>query len=451
MSDIFVSYASEDRERIQPLVYALEQAGWSVFWDRTIPAGKTWREVIGGEIHDTCCVLAVWTKKSVNKDWVQEEAEEGKRRGILIPVMLDAVEPPFGFGTIQAADLVSWKGDNSAPVFVHLLTDMADILGPPPGPDGEDATQLLDEDKQKYRKKIELGGKEHKWSRALISRPMLMTAVAIIVVAVGIYLIEPPTDHTSDDSIDYSPEIFSDNLRDGRAGPEMVKIPTGEFSMGDIWKTGAPDELPVHKVYIHKPFGIGLYETTFAEYDHFAEATGRPLPDDAGWGRGKRPVINVSWEDALAYADWLSTNTGKSYRLPSEAEWEYASRAGVASRYWWGDEAELSYANCDGCGSRWDGRQTASVGSLEPNPFGLYDIAGNVWEWVQDCWHKNFNGAPVDGRAWEEARDSECSVRVLRGGSWNYPTRFVRSSNRDWNWPDTRHNFIGFRLARDMD
>jgi hypothetical protein len=154
----------------------------------------------------------------------------------------------------------------------------------------------------------------------------------------------------------------------------MIGIQRGEFRMGDIQGSGSADEQPVHSVRIPRPFAMGRYEITFDEYDVFARLTGRALLPDQGWGRGRRPVINVSWDDAVAYTKWLSEQTGKRYRLPTEAEWEYAARAGTEMIYWWGDEVgEKNRANCDGCGSRWDNKQTAPVGSFASNPWGLYD------------------------------------------------------------------------------
>src|SRR5262245_42158522 len=154
--------------------------------------------------------------------------------------------------------------------------------------------------------------------------------------------------------------------------PEMLVVPGGSFKMGDVQGGGDPEvEVPVHTVRIQKPFAIGRYEVTFDEYDQFAKARNRKLPDDEGWGRGPRPVINVSWDDAAAYAKWLSEQTGNRYRLPTEAEWEYAARAGTETNYWWGNNLIKGMANCDGCGSQWDGKQTGPVGSFKPNAFGL--------------------------------------------------------------------------------
>jgi formylglycine-generating enzyme required for sulfatase activity len=241
--------------------------------------------------------------------------------------------------------------------------------------------------------------------------------------------------------------IFRDILKDGSQGPEMVVIPAGRFRMGDIQGGGYKDEKPVHGVTMARSFAMGRFPVTFAEYDPFAEATERAPPNDAGWGRGNRPVINVSWEDALAYAEWLSEQTGKSYRLPTEAEWEYAARAGSDTGYWWGKEIGHNRANCAICGSEWDGKQTAPAGSFEPNPFGLYDTAGNVWEWVQDCWSESYERAPTDGSAW---LSDDCGLRVMRGGSWHNGPQWVRSPHRSWFYPFWPSNDLGFRLAQDL-
>jgi formylglycine-generating enzyme required for sulfatase activity len=232
----------------------------------------------------------------------------------------------------------------------------------------------------------------------------------------------------------------------------MVIVPPGKFRMGDIQGSGDADEQPVHLVRIPRPFAMGRYAVTFDEYDLFARAMGRTPPDDEGWGGSRRPVIYVSWEDAVAYTKWLSEQTGKRYRLPTEAEWEYAVRAGTETAYWWGDEVRKNRANCANCGSEWDNKQTAPVGSFAPNPWGLYDTVGNVWEWVQDCWHESYEGAPGDGsKVWEAEGGGDCTLRVIRGGSWFDVPWGVRSAFRDWDKPDNRHDKLGFRLAQDLD
>jgi formylglycine-generating enzyme required for sulfatase activity len=203
-------------------------------------------------------------------------------------------------------------------------------------------------------------------------------------------------------------------------------------------------------VQLVEPFAIGKYEVTFEEYAIYARQTGAEIPADEGWGRGIRPVINVAWEDARDYARWLSSVTGKSYRLPTEAEWEFASRAGTASTYWWGDDIGDNRANCDGCGSRWDGVQTAPVGSFPPNPWGLHDTLGNVWEWVSDCWHETYEKAPDDGSKWSEAAGGDCSRRLVRGGAWFNRPWNLRSALRFGADVGYRFPFLGFRLAQDL-
>jgi formylglycine-generating enzyme required for sulfatase activity len=235
-------------------------------------------------------------------------------------------------------------------------------------------------------------------------------------------------------------KVVRDRLKDGGYGPEMVVIPAGTFRMGDT--QGSEREKPVHEVSI-KRFAMGRYEVTFAEYDKFANATGRKKPNDRGWGRGNRPVINVSWHDAVAYTEWLSEQTGEEYRLPSEAEWEYAARAGTKTKYCWGNEIGKNRANCNDCGSQWDKKKTAPVGSFKANPFGLHDTVGNVWEWVADLWHDNYKGAPTDGSVWEGGNDIR---RVLRGGSWgNVSYDAARRGNHN---PSGRNYNIGFRVVR---
>ena len=247
--------------------------------------------------------------------------------------------------------------------------------------------------------------------------------------------------------------------------PEMVVIPAGSFLMGSPDPTGVgfSNAKPLHSVRISS-FEMSKYEVTFEEYDAFTDAIGRERAYDAGWGRGRRPVINVSWYDAVAYTQWLSSQTGENYRLPSEAEWEYAARAGSTTRYSWGNSIGRDRANCEDCGSQWDDKQTAPVGSFSANRWGLHDMHGNVWEWVQDCWHWDYKGAPADGSAWFESEAGDCGTRrglfgiveaktgrVLRGGSWG-------SSREFYLWSEFRENSdstiiggingIGFRVVR---
>ena len=230
-------------------------------------------------------------------------------------------------------------------------------------------------------------------------------------------------------------------FRDCTDCPEMVVIPAGSFMMG--WKGDQ------HRVTIASTFALGKYSLTFAEYDVCVAAGGcTRKPNDQGWGRSTRPVIDVSWDDAKAYAAWLSKRTGKTYHLPSQAESEYAARAGTTTAYSWGDEIGRNRANCRGCGSRWDGRQTSPVGSFAPNAFGLHDMHGNVWEWVEDCWNASYAGAPSDGRAW---LSGDCKFRILRGGSWHDEPSYLPAAHRRGATSRYQDSNIGFRLARTLD
>ena len=248
--------------------------------------------------------------------------------------------------------------------------------------------------------------------------------------------------------------VFRDTLSGGGQGPQMVVLPTGSFKMGSpTTESGrGNDEGPVRTVTISKRIAMGRYEVTFDDYKRFTDdrATTQTLPGDRGWGRGSRPVINVSQEDAKAYAIWLSAQTGRTYRLPSEAEWEYAARAGTTTRYSWGNELGRNRANCDGCGSEWDDTQTAPVGRFAANAFGLFDMHGNVWEWVADCYHDNYEGAPTNGSAWTNGCGSTVRA-VVRGGSWFSLPRTLRAAYRVWNSPSVRFSDNGFRLVQDLN
>ena len=244
-------------------------------------------------------------------------------------------------------------------------------------------------------------------------------------------------------------EPFRDALRSGGQGPLMARLPSNSFWMG---ADGVGNQLPRHEVTIDHAVALGVYEVTFAEWDACVAAAGCVAVDDEGWGRGSRPVINVGWEDVRAYARWLSAQTSRAYRLPSEAEWEFAARAGTETTYNWGKRVGRNHANCDGCGSRWDGRKTAPVGEFRANGWGLHDMHGNVWEWVEDCWAplrpaRGYAGAPTDGSAW---LFGHCSLRVLRGGSWFSTPFSLESAGRSWDKISTRGSDVGFRVARTL-
>ena len=252
--------------------------------------------------------------------------------------------------------------------------------------------------------------------------------------------------------------------RDCRNCPEMVVVPAGQFRMGSPADEDDRNEheSPLRTVTFAKPFAIGKYEITFDEWEAcVADEACETVPDD-GWGRGRRPVIYVSFQMAVGYGKWLSAKTGQTYRLPSEAEWEYAARAGSTTPWFWGDDPQQAckYGNVGDDALRpehpdWplhdcnDGvAKTAIVGAFKPNRFGLHDTAGNVWEWVEDCYNPSYEGAPVDGRAW---LSGDCARRIDRGGGWYNKPSAVRSALRYAGDDATRqNNTLGFRVVREL-
>ena len=242
--------------------------------------------------------------------------------------------------------------------------------------------------------------------------------------------------------------------------PQMVMVPAGSFTMGapnsqtvtnpvvqQLVQQASVSTEPRHSVTITAAFAVSKYEVTFDEWDTSVANGDCGKVDDFGFGRGQRPAIGVSWGGAKCYVAWLSKVTGKPYRLLSEAEYEYAARAGSQTAFPWGDQVGNNNANCKDCGSKWDALVTAPVGSFPPNAFGLYDTVGNVFEWVEDCWHGDYAGAPSDGSPW---LTGDCGKRVIRGGSWYYPAVAVQSGFRFWSLPATYGSNVGFRVARTL-
>jgi formylglycine-generating enzyme required for sulfatase activity len=245
------------------------------------------------------------------------------------------------------------------------------------------------------------------------------------------------------------------SFRDCDVCPEMVVLPPGAYMMGSVDAEAGrtPEEGPRHRVEIAYAFAVAKFEATFAEWDAcVAEGGCRHVPRDPGWGRGRRPVINVSWNDIVGqYLPWLSRRTGQAYRLLSEAEWEYAARAGMDGPFSTGISISTMDANFDGTAAYGGGvkgdyrKRTLESGSFTPNAFGLHDMHGNVWEWVQDCHATSYDNAPADGAP---AAGAEGCQRVMRGGSWIDSARVLRSAARGHVPADTRFIYRGFRVAR---
>ncbi|WP_408247170.1 formylglycine-generating enzyme family protein [Paraburkholderia phytofirmans] len=225
----------------------------------------------------------------------------------------------------------------------------------------------------------------------------------------------------------------------------MIVVPAGSFSMGS--STDDPSEKPVHHVTIAAPFAIGKYEVTVDQWNACVAANAcQKLTPESNTNKAA-PARDLSWDDAQQYVKWLSKTTGKPYRLPTEAEWEYADRGGTTTAYWWGDQMRKGNANCKDCGDPWHKEGPEAAGSFAPNPLGLYDMNGSVWEWTADCWHNTYQGAPADGHAWDTPG---CDMRVIRGGSWREGGGYMLSATRFKYSAGVRQSQDGFRVVKDL-
>jgi formylglycine-generating enzyme required for sulfatase activity len=248
----------------------------------------------------------------------------------------------------------------------------------------------------------------------------------------------------ADPSADSATSTLQGLFRDCDLCPLMVNVPAGTYMMGsDRYR---PDEQPSHEITFAKPFAIGVHEVTLAEWDACLREGGCRFSPEYN-ADSRLPIGNVSWDDAKDYTAWLSKKTGESYRLPTEAEWEYGASAGTTTAFWWGDDVGIGNANCSNCGSRWDASGPSPVGSFAPNPFGLHDVHGNLWEWTMDCVNRSYKGAPADGSAWLRG---DCIARVLRGGSWNLDSEYMRTTRRNHYDRDVRYYLHGFRVVRSL-
>ncbi len=405
MNDIFLSYASDDRDRVRPLVEALTAAGWSVFWDRTIPFGSTWDRVLSEKLEFCRCLLVVWSRHSVASDWVLEEVHEAKSTGVtIVPVLLDQVKPPLGFRRLQAADLSTWDGKPESPSIRDFIQALQNII--------QSAIP------QKPSKPLE---------EPQILAPQLKSS--------------PPHVKPASD-----PEPLITNT----IGMTFVLIPAGTFLMGSalhpeeiVKRYGGEaewydDEYPQHQVTLSLPFYLQTTPVTQGHWQIMMENN----PSHFDKFGDDCPVERVSWEDAQKFILKLrKMEQNDRYRLPSEAEWEYACRAGNMGEFCFGDNIkELEQfawyiANSDS--------MTHPVRRLKPNSWGLYDMHGNVWEWCQDWYGPYINGPVVD-----PSGSNSGDFRVLRGGSWYYNEINLRSAKRYCNYPDIRASSYGFRVAR---
>jgi formylglycine-generating enzyme required for sulfatase activity len=498
MPDVFVSYNREDLPIAQRVVDGLMHEGLNVWLDMELKAGENYDEITEERLRAAKAVVVLWSSRSVKSRWVRAEATIGQRKSTLVPAMIEECDRPVMFELVQTTDLSKWEGDRDDPNWRKLVTVIRDrINAAPPGPlfaEGGAKMPAGRNGKRKAPPKQVAMRKEHVAKKRkgmgiggiLVSLILLLgagagglyawkpqevsAAVAAFTGAAPARTIEtasvtpaaetqaPPPEMSAAAPADAVPvaepatatpapaaipvaatEKRTDTFRECDACPLMMNVHGGTFLMG------APDdelgrkawEGPQRKVAM-APYAIGVSEVTYEEWDACVADGGcaNYTPKDSGQGRGKQPVTNVSWKDATTYAAWLTRKTGRVYRLPTEAEWEYAGRGGTTTPFWWGAMNDPAKAGT--------GATAQAVDTLAANPLGLVGVTGNVREWVQDCYVNTFAKAPLDGRSVEV---SKCAQRVLRGGSYSDAVESLRIAARSRNDPAKRDTRTGFRIA----
>jgi formylglycine-generating enzyme required for sulfatase activity len=429
MADIFISFNTDDTARVQPVFDGFRSRGLTVFWSNDIPPGSpNYQAIIKAEIHKAPVVIVLWTHASVDSHAVAQECSQAERDNKLIQVLLDDIAPiDFPMEVrfkAQKAMLFGWTNDQGHPEWIKLNNAIDVRLGRRPG-----------------AIPVESGIPGRSQTRYFL----------------------PGAGKT-------------ERFQDYEHGPEMVVVPAGTFFMGSPENEADSTEKDArqHKVTILQPFAVARHATTRGQFGAFVKNTkyemegnaffwtGDDLKSDPKWSwfnpaiaqDDSHPVVCVNWNDAKAYAEWLSDHSGKSYRLLSEAEWEYMARAGTTTPFWWGASITPEQANYKrplfGGGSQGEYREaTVPVASFEANPWGLLNVHGNVCEWCEDVWHNTYNGAPTDGSPWLQGGNEK--VRVIRGGSWASSARTLRSAYREGWHVSSRFNDRGFRLARTLN
>lgn len=499
--DVFISYSSKDKQAADATCAALETAGircWIA--PRDVRPGRDYATEIVEAI-ETCRIMVVIVSGNSNESrQVPREVEQAVRKGVpVIPMRIEDV-------TLNQAmeyflDSIHWLDAITPPLAKHLEFLVANVsgllqAGPPPtdaahvaagihhepvhAPEptastGVEQTQLAPESapEQQSAEAQPLLKEASRPPRRKRSWPIVLVGclIAVIaIVAIAAWFGQPPTIKVTPLSQAQEQALKPKaTFQECSQCPTMVVVPAGSFTMGSPANepTRADDEGPQHQVTIAHPFAVGKYDVTRDEFAAFVRATGYGAASkcsvlsgkewvektDLSWRNpgfaqtGSNPVTCVDWSDAQAYVNWLHKLTGKAYRLLSESEWEYAARAGTTTTRYWGEALGINNADCDGCGSQWDNKSTAPVGSFAANPFGLYDMAGNVDQWVADCWSKTYAGAPTDGSAWTSG---DCSTRSIRGGSWWSPPDRIRSAWRDGSVNNADRDLYGFRVARTL-
>ncbi|MFI4994331.1 MAG: SUMF1/EgtB/PvdO family nonheme iron enzyme [Hyphomicrobiales bacterium] len=504
---LFVSHVSEDRAAAKEIVDELERRGvrcWIA--PRDVRPGRPYDDEIANAIEASRAMLLIFSEHCNASDYIRREVTvAGESHKVVIPFRIENAQPKHGL-RVRLSDLHWLDGFASREKAIDELvkTFPAEKVDTVPEAASEQVLQervspvVAKVGSDEVRERTERLGREaqvkrradeeerHRLPRSEArpmwppSRPVLVAASLIgltVLGAVVLWLVRAPaTPVPQPTSIApgqapaaptqmavtaLSPERERalkphDTFKECSNCPEMVVVPPGTFTMGSPASelNRASDEGPQHPVTFAQSFAVGRFELTFEEWDACVADGGCRgyKPDSQGWGRGRRPVINVSWDDAKAYIAWLAKKTGKTYRLLSEAEREYVTRAGTTTPFWWGNSISTSQANYDGTpygsGAKGEYRgRTVAVDSFEPNAWGLYQVHGNVYEWTEDCGNDSYQGAPADGSA---RTGGDCGSRVIRGGSWDYDAEYLRSASRLAYATDTRDVWLGFRVERTL-
>lgn len=445
--DVFISYSRHDKATADAVCAALENAGIPCWiGPRDTRAGAYGRSIMEAIRSARLLVLILSPHADSTPNVLTEVAEAFDRKLPLLPFRLAnfaaSDEMRFYIRTQHWIDAFPGTIESHLPVLVARAKGV--LRKPAPADEADHAYRRAPEDAPAAagpEVAAEAADPSAKRRRRLtISFSAIFGAVSV-GVAISLFAgteSPPPRSATSDVR----------ESRDCDVCPLMILIPSGTFAMGSSAADAKSEQVerPRHQVTIPAVFALGKYAVTYAEWDAcYADKGCQHRPDDAGKGRGRRPVEGVSWHDAQAYVAWLSRKTGRRFRLPTEAEWEYAARAGSATAYSWGPEVGRNNANCRGCGSKWDGKEAAPVGSFPANAFGLHEMLGNQLQWVQDCMGA-YTSTPRDGSAHEV---KGCGDRVARGGSWNSHPDYISAATRFNRPPDDRIG-IGFRVARTL-
>jgi formylglycine-generating enzyme required for sulfatase activity len=507
MTDIFISYNQEDRDKAKILAGIFVRQGYDVWWDVSLLPGQNFSDEINEVLKKAKAAIVLWSNKSINSMWVKSEATLALEKGILLPVWLEKVDLPLPFNTLHTIDLSHWKGKAVDVGLNELLSSITNVIGPPTGKVEEysdvEVQKILEkpahevdfwksvcnktpQSVDEYIAYLEAYGKEGAFSKlaelrieqiqsennspkyGLRINKLLAISGVVVGILVGAFQIANMLGWLPSDSVQKIPAPLSFE-------PEVVKINSGRYLMGCVSKLDCSEsEEPLHWVSIPS-FYLGKTEVTFKQWDaclndggckHLPVLLGGTMSDELvhlGENSKNHPVVDVSWEDTQEYIAWLTKKTGRSYRLPSEAEWEYAARAGTQTKFHWGNEdPTCSFAAANGASIERSNcfknnnlvpYDVRPVASFLPNAWELFDMHGSVWEWVQDCYHNNYKRAPIDGSAWvsncEKIYGRNAIEKIVRGGSRHqYHLDLLSSANRESKMIDERDRHLGFRVAR---